>query len=526
VNILQLTGLGGTAEVGASCFLLQVDGKNILLDAGVRVNRSGKESLPDLGKLGEMVDNLDLVLVSHAHMDHTGALPLILEMFPQVKIYCTKATKAITSILLRDAVKIMTYGAEEGEDEVLYDNDDIDRLLWVMVGVEKSKWHELIDGVWVNFHPCGHVLGASSILLRFDSNTVVYSGDISVSRQKTVDGMLPIDFIKTDVLIIESTYGGKQHPSRKEEERKLALAIAEVIESGGTVLIPSFALGRAQEIILSLRSFMISGVIPEFPVYVDGMVRDICDVYEEFFSDLSVKLQNYVRSSDGEIFWSNKPLVKKLEPDERITMFTGEPKCIVSSSGMLTGGPSVYYAKVLAPDKKNAIFLTGYQDEESPGRKLQELKTGDELELDEEKVPVNCRVERYNLSAHADQIQICQQISFMNPDVVVLVHGEWSAIQELRDKLVMKSIVHVPTGTDTIDLTESPEWLTEHAQQMLGHEDLSFEGEIEYTDDGVLIKFDKDLVMSYQWKQFFKGNDDVQASFFGKGLRIKPLLDG
>lgn len=520
----QLTALGGAAEVGASCILLQIADKNILIDAGIRVNRVGEASLPDLNKLEEMADELDLVMASHAHMDHTGALPLILDRYPTVPILCTYPTKTISAILLKDAVKIMKREVEEDIiDAPLYDREMVERLLWVMRGVEQSVWHKPIEGIEVYFHPVGHVLGAAGILLKTSEGNVAYSGDISAANQRTVDGMTPIDFFQTDTLILESTYGDGLHPSRKIEEKRLAFSIAEVIENGGTVLIPSFALGRAQEIILILKSYMLSGVIPQFPIYVDGLVRDICDLYAELDDYLSEKLQNYIKSSGGDVFWSQKPPVIRLENDERILMFSEEPKCIVSSSGMLTGGPSVYYTKVLAPDKKNAIFLTGYQDEESPGRRLQELKTGDTLEIDDEEIPVKCKVNRYNLSAHADQGQLCQQVSYMDPKTIALIHGNWEAIQTLRQKLVLKHLVHIPFRNEPIDILKAPEWLDDYTKQKIDGERNTFYGKIEQDGDEVIIRFAPELSSSFQWKQFFEQYKKVKSKFMGKWLHVKGV---
>lgn len=517
---MQLTAFGGATEVGASCMLLQVADKNILIDAGIRVNRVGEASLPDLDKL----EALDLVLASHAHMDHTGALPLILDRYPTVPILCTYPTKTISAILLKDAVKIMKREVEEDIiDAPLYDREMVERLLWVMRDVEESIWHKPIEDIEVYFHPVGHVLGAAGILLKTPEGNVAYSGDISAANQRTVDGMTPIDFFHTDTLILESTYGDGLHPSRKTEERRLALSIAEVIEQGGTVLIPSFALGRAQEIILILKSYMLSGVIPQFPIYVDGLVRDICDLYAELDDYLAESLQNYIESSGGDVFWSQNPPVIRLESDERILMFSEDPKCIVSSSGMLTGGPSVYYTKVLAPDKKNAIFLTGYQDEESPGRRLQELKTGDTLEIDDEEIPVKCEVNRYNLSAHADQGQLCQQVSYMDPKTIALVHGNWEAIQTLRQKLVLKYLVHIPFRNEPIDIISAPEWLDDYTKQRIDSERNIFYGKVETEGDEIVIRFEPELLSSFQWKQFFEQYQIVKSKFMGKWLHIKGI---
>jgi Cft2 family RNA processing exonuclease len=525
---LQFTAFGGAAEVGATCLLLQVAGKNILLDAGIRVNRSGKAALPDFDKLYSMVDKLDLALISHAHMDHIGALPLIRERYPYAPFYCTRPTKAIAEIQLLDTVKIMSREAEEQAEVPLYDEHLVAATIWAFQERPFGEWFEPIEGVKVYFHPAGHILGAASILLETPEGNVIYTGDISTAAQRTVSGIAPIDFFKPEVVITEATYGDSMHPPRKTEEQRLAQSVWRVIQNQGTVLIPSFALGRAQEIILTLKAFMMNGLIPRFPIVVDGMVRAICDVYSDLIDFLPEKLQNYVRNSQQQIFWNpprkNMSEVAKLEASERPLMLIGQPKCIISSSGMLTGGPSVYYAKGLAPDEKNAIFLTGYQDEESPGRRLQELKQGDLLKLDGEDVPVVCEVNRYHLSAHADQMQMCQQISYMQPKQVILLHGEWSAIQALRDKLVMRYIVHTPRNGETINLKQSPEWISEYRLQKLTEEQIAYYGDLEIADDGsVCFRFPAKLTQSPLWQQFFQGHERVRAKFMGRRMHIRGV---
>ena len=526
---MQFTALGGAAEVGGSCMLLQIAGKNILLDAGIRVNRRGEESLPDLKKLEELVgDDLHLVLASHAHLDHTGALPLVLERYPTVPMYCTLPTKTILEILLEDTVKIMEQEGEDESEAQLFTREMVERVLWALQDAPFSTWIQPIDGVEVYFHPVGHVMGAACILIKTAEGKAAYTGDIATAAQRTVAGMEQIDFFEPDVLILEATYGDGIHPNRKTEEQRLAQAIAKVIERGRTVLVPSFAFGRAQEIILILKSSILSGVIPKFPIFVDGMVRAICDAYTDLTSYLPEKLQNWVKNSQQLVFWNrpskNLPEVTKLVPTERILMFNPKPKCIISSSGMLTGGPSVYYARVLAIDEKNAIFLTGYQDEESPGRRLQELQQGDPLVLDGQEITVACEVNKYGLSAHADQIQLCQQVSYMNPRTVILVHGEWGAIQTLRRKLVLKHIVYSPQNGETIDLSQQPDWISEYTLQKIDAEKLTYYGTVETTEDEIVFRFnDKNLLNSPLWQQFFVGYNNVKAKWMGKWLQIRGL---
>jgi Cft2 family RNA processing exonuclease len=522
------TALGGAYEVGASCSLLQVAGKNILVDAGVRTNRRGAASLPDLDRLDRLSGGrIDLVLVTHAHTDHIGALPIIHERYPRPPILGTAPSKKLSKILLRDAVKIMQ--GEEREEEPLYDAEAVERLIWKMETVPFHEWIEPLPGFRARWHPSGHIVGAGCILLETPEGKVLFSGDIATANQRTVAGIAPIEDFRPDFLVLESTYGDGQHASRKTEEQRLAHSVGEVIKCGGSVLFPSFALGRAQEILLILASTIASGLIPKFPIFVDGMVRSICDAFTELIDYMPAELQNYHRNARQPLFWRREgrsmPAVVRLTPEDRPLVLTGRPKVVIASSGMLVGGPSVRYARFFASRPECAIFLTGYQDEESPGRRLLELKTGDTWKFpDGEEVTMACRVARYNLSAHADQVQLCQFVSQVKPSSIALVHGEPAAIQTLRSKLVMKHIVRTPKNGESFDPLSAPEWLSEYRKHQIDAEFERFGGRIEPSPDGrIWISFDPELGESAPWQQFLAGYPQLQARFMGRRLIIKGL---
>ncbi|MDA1193422.1 MAG: MBL fold metallo-hydrolase [Candidatus Poribacteria bacterium] len=529
---MQYTSLGGAFEVGASCHLLQVDGRNIVIDSGLRPNRRGDKSLPDFERLDGLTNGrVDLILVSHAHIDHTGSLPLLHAQFPAAPIYCTVPTKTIAQLLLRDTIRIMQHRSEEDRSEFpLFDENDVERAMFALREREFDEWFEPIEGVRVRFHRSGHIVGAAAVLIDTNEAKVVYSGDVSDATQRTVAGMRPIDYFQPDLLILEGTYGDNAHSNRKDQERALIDGVAEVVQGGGTVLIPAFALGRAQEILLILKTSMLSGLIPPFPIYVDGMVRAICDAYDDLMEYLPDRLQKYAENSRQPLFWSeskgNIPRVRKLTAQDRITMFTDTtPKCIISSSGMLVGGPSAYYARTLATIKKDAIFMTGYQDEESPGRRLLELKTGDTLVIDGDEIPVEARIEQYKLSAHADQIQLCQQVSYMKPRSIVLVHGEPRALQKLRQKLTDKYLVFVPMNGDTFNPLAKPDWMSDAKGRQLEQQQTEYVGWIVTDATGVSIRFGNDLMEDETWQRFFQGYEQVEARFDGRRIRLKVGVD-
>ncbi|MCP4530012.1 MAG: MBL fold metallo-hydrolase, partial [Delftia sp.] len=371
------------------------------VDCGLRPTAVGPASLPNL----EALPQPDLAFVTHAHLDHSGALPLLRRRFPSLPILLTRGTLALLKILLADSVKVMGYNSKRAKP--LYDMRAVKTLLRSLTVIETEKWFHPLSDIAACLAPAGHILGAAMVLLDTPEGKVVASGDVSLTHQRTVRGARLPD-LNADLLILESTYGALQHPGRAQEEQNLARAVGQVIVGGGVALAPSFAVGRAQEVILTLRAMQRAGAIPEFPIYVDGMVRAVCDAYRQSWHDLSPELQALLESG---VHPFQDKWVRKVRPSWRREIpRPGEPCCIVSSSGMLNGGPSVGYAQLILDQERNAIIFPGYTDEESPGRKLQELKAGDSIRLRGKTVAVQAQVQRLNLSAHADGPQLAQLV--------------------------------------------------------------------------------------------------------------------
>ncbi len=230
------------------------------------------------------------------------------------------------------------------------------------------------------------------------------------------------------MLILESTYGGRLHANRHAEERRLVETVAEVTAAGGKVLIPAFALGRAQEILLTLGEFQRRGELAAVPVWADGMVRAICQAYSSFPEALPLALQE-----QGATFFSEQIRPVTGAAQRNALIWEPGPAVIVASSGMLAGGPSLAYARALAGQPQHAILLTGYQDEESPGRRLQEMaqRGRGTLRLGKDKIDVQGRLGTYSLSAHADTGQLVSLVETLDPAQVFLVHGD----EDARDSL-------------------------------------------------------------------------------------------
>lgn len=432
---MNLRFFGGANEVGASSTLIEIDGYRILVDAGIRMNHEYRDDspLPDFS----MFDRYgipDVVLLTHAHTDHTGALPDLHKMLPpDVKMYCTPATKAIAEVLLKDSVKIMLHKEKEKGEPARYTLEEVEAVLGRME--PRSDPVEICPGVTARWIRAGHILGAAMIYIEGRYKSILITGDVSVSRQLTIPSVDVPTRCKPDVMVIESTYGNRRHEvSRTEEAKRLVNDIANTIKEGGTVLLPAFAVGRSQEVILILKQAMERKEIPEFPVYVDGMVRDINGIYSQFADELQRPLRRKAEQGESLFYFD---MIKKVPRDTKPASILAEgPCCIVASSGMLVGGKSAAYAKYLVRNPRNLIAITGYQTEGTPGRALDDLRVQKDSEnriwfLDNERFDVKCRVERYSLSAHADSKELLELVKKGQPRKLFLVHGDAEARKEL-----------------------------------------------------------------------------------------------
>ncbi len=450
---MHIQFLGGASGVGATCQLVEVGGRRVLVDAGVRVD--GKDRLPDLAALAGV--SLDAILITHAHADHIGALPLVADRYPATPIYASPATIRLMEVMLGDAVRVMARRAADELELPLYDEalvaETLRRLRPLRMGVQSLPE---LPGVVIYTQRAGHIAGAVSIGFEASDGRLVISGDVSATPQRTILGAAVPAPARPDLLVLESTYGARLHPNRAVEERKLCDAVAAVIARGGHCLIPAFALGRAQEVILILRAAQRDGIIPAFPIAVDGLVRAVCAAYAAIPDALTPSLARHVRNGGKPFFSSTIQPVDNPQQRERVVL--GPPCAIIASSGMLTGGPSVWYAERLAGRADSAIFFSGYIDDEAPGRRLLDLADAQpearRMTFGERTLPVLCDVGRYSLSAHADGDELAAMVRALQPRAVALVHGDPEARAALSARLRGMTEVLVPH--DGQDLTIEP----------------------------------------------------------------------
>ncbi len=448
---MEVTFLGGASGIGASCLALQVGGQWIVIDAGVRLNTQA-DRLPDLSFLEGKT--IAAILVTHAHADHIGALPLVHQLAPHAPIYTSSATQRLIEVMLADSLRVMDRRATDELEIPLFTLPLVERTIQQLRSLPvpgRITLPEVPDLLLVTA-PAGHVAGAISLGFDHPEGRLVISGDLSITPQRTVSPARLPALPRPDLVILESTYGARAHPNRQAEETRLIQTVAERLQQGH-VLIPAFALGRAQEIILILAAAQARGIIPPFPIYIDGLVRTICHTYSSLPEALTPTLARMIRQGRNPFFEGSVQAITK--PSARTHVLAGPPACLISSSGMLTGGPSAFYAAALAGRLEATILITGYQDEESPGGRLLAAANGTarDIEVGGQQVTVTCQIGQYALSAHADGGELAGWAAALHPRMIALVHGDASSRAALGERLAMISPVVRPQDGETLTVS-------------------------------------------------------------------------
>jgi len=436
-SILKFINLTRHTEIGANCYFLGSGEQGVVLDCGMHPKAEGEMALPLLGSLaGRPVNAL---LLSHAHLDHIGSLPVLMRQQPQARVFMTEPTAAIGDALLHNSVNVMTREREEvGVIYPLFTHRETDRATdrWqycplgqpFTVDGERSPVRPN-DELSFEYCDAGHVLGAAGIVLRAEERTVFYTGDVNFDDQTLTSGaVFPESDI--DVLIIETTRGDSPLPqgfSRAAEEQRFAEAIERAFARGGCVLIPVFALGKTQEVLAMLYKFKRQKLLEDVPIYIGGLSSKMTEIYDRRANQSRRVLPRL------QLFPEVGPFVLN---GKTIADAPARPGRIYAlSSGMMTPKTlSNIFARRIIDRSEHSIFFVGYADPESPAGILQKARPNELVSLDEDEpaLPLRCQIEQFQLSAHASRESILAYIRKVVPKKLVLVHGDVPAVEWMR----------------------------------------------------------------------------------------------
>jgi Cft2 family RNA processing exonuclease len=426
---MRITNLNPADEIGASAWVVESDGYRLLLDAGTHPKREGRSGLPRYELLtGE---DLDAIAISHCHHDHVGSLPVALRRFPQAHVLMTELSYFLVERVLHNSVNVMSRQREELgiADYPLYTHSEVDEIAPLFQGfrynreVDWAAFHRTRTGVnspTLEFHDAGHALGSAGILVRGKAETLFYTGDVSFRDQTLLRGARFEDVV-ADVLIMETTRGNREVPvgfTRESEIERLAAAIQEVLKRRGSVLIPTFALGRTQEILAWLALLMNAGQLKRQPVYVGGLGRVFTEIYD---------LQAHRAHRNHRNLKLTEALdLVVLEKSRANQMTLTGGRLFVLTAGMMTEKtPAHDLALRMIGDARHAIFFVGYADPDSPGGRLKHAGLGGTFTFSPTggEVTRRCDVRSFDLTAHANRDELLDFVGDLSPRVVVLGHG-------------------------------------------------------------------------------------------------------
>jgi len=503
---ISIQFLGAAGCVTGSQFLVDIGPRRVLVDCGM-FQGSPDEMERNAMPFAYDASRLDAVLLTHAHLDHCGRLPALTRAGYRGPIHATSATVDLAEIVLRDSAKLQVEWAErwnrhhapkeaagsngatasaggETDDETLpqrlrsaapegrtearqplYDEHDVDRTVEQMRGCDYGETVNVTDGVTATFHDAGHILGSAIIELSVTDGdarlTIVFSGDLGRSDTPILRDPTPLSH--ADYLLIESTYGNREHDDHDRAVEELATAINEVAHDHGVLLVPSFAIGRTQEVVWVLDGLVREGRIPRVPLYLDSpMASRATHVYYDHPEVYDEETRELLRAGDSPLRYPGQQFTDTVEESKAIR-YANRPIIVVASSGMLTGGRIMHHLKDFLPDPNCTLLFIGYQGEGTLGRHIQNgAKTA---RIDGTEVDVRCRVRSISgFSAHADEHELEAWLARFGasgpgsngrPRTVFIVHGDPDAAEAFaaraRGELGMS--VHVPAHREIVSLT-------------------------------------------------------------------------
>jgi len=451
---MKLTFLGATGTVTGSKYLLEVGKKRILIDCGLFQGLK-QLRLKNWAKLPIDPASVDMVILTHAHIDHTGYLPLFVRNGFEGKVYCTYGTRDLCEILLPDSAHLQEeearfankYGFSKHSPALpLYTKDDAIKALDLLHPVDFEKDIDLGDGVTMRMMPNGHILGSAFVRISDGHRSILFSGDIG--RPHDLLMRPPTQVKQADYLVMESTYGDRTH-DKTNPQIKLADTINHTISRGGKVIIPVFAVGRAQEILYYIHLLKTQRKIPDVPIYLNSpMAIDATQIFQRHSGE------HRLSRAECEAMGNTAHMVNTVEQSKALNE-NRHPMVILAASGMASGGRVVHHLKAFAPNPNNTILFVGFQAAGTRGAAM--VDGADSIKIHGEYIPVNAEIAFIsNLSAHGDYLEILDWLRGFEsaPKCVFITHGEPVAADAMRHHIEEKLHwnVHVPDYLETVEL--------------------------------------------------------------------------
>ncbi|MDD3032448.1 MAG: MBL fold metallo-hydrolase [Candidatus Pacebacteria bacterium] len=423
---MNISFLGACGEVTGSCTLVEASGIKFLVDCGMFQGLNSYEK--NLENFSFNPKEIDFVFLTHAHLDHSGRLPILYKEGFRGKVFSTKPTKDLAEIILKDSARIF----EKDFKTPLFDFNDISNIMNSFETFDYYKKNQA-GNIFFRALDAGHILGSSIFEFFIEGKKIVFSGDLGNDNAPIVRDTDLID--SADVVVVESTYGGKVHADRKEGVAELAKNIEEVIQKKSVLLIPSFSIERTQELLFEINNLIESKKVPFINVFLDSPLAikatSIYRKYEDFFDKESITLIN----SGDDIFDFDG---FKEAKDTKKVLDSSSPKIIMAGSGMCSGGRIPFYIKIYGKNKDNIILLNSYQAEGTMGRRIE---AHEDIFINNKKVQIKAKVEKIlSFSSHADSIKLKNWVSKANPSQVFINHGEKEESLALKRELNIKKV--------------------------------------------------------------------------------------
>jgi len=422
---IRVMPLGGAREVGRSCVLLQTPDSNVLIDCGINVAASDSNRFPDFRASKIAIDQLDAVIVSHAHLDHCAFIPFLYRYGYEGPVYCTEPTRDLMTLLQLDAVEI----GERENRELPYSSKDVRSTIKHTITLDYEEVADITPDMRLTLYNAGHILGSSVVHLHIGEglHNLVYTGDLKFGDTRLLEAA-NFEFPRVETLIMESTYGGRYdiQPRRRDSESELIQTIENTIKKKGKVLVPVFSVGRSQEVMMVLENYSrYEGL--DIPIYIDGMIWEATAIHTSYPEHLKGNIKKRIFNGQNPFLMDN---FERVKPKERHSIIESEDPCVIlATSGMMTGGPSVEYFKNLAEDPNNVLAFVGYQAEGSLGKRLQNGLN--ELAIEKNGKMTNLKINMDvktidGFSGHADRRQLLGYAKKITPKPkrALIMHGE------------------------------------------------------------------------------------------------------